>query len=54
MLSSKTGQLSYSYFMFLTQCYKWPAVNERIFIFFITGLLLNVILFSKSPYLTAS
>ena len=53
MMSCKKGKFPCSFFILLTQCHEFPAPEMINFYIFIITLPLNVILFSKSPYLTA-
>ena len=52
MMSCEKGKFPYSFFILLTQWYKFPASKLTNFHIFIIHLPLNVTLFSKSRYLT--
>ena len=53
MVSWEKGKFSYFFHVLLTQLHGFPAQKSTNFYISIIPLPLNLILFSKSPYLTA-
>ena len=51
-MSYEKGKFPYTFFILLTHCHEFPAPKLTNFHIFIIPLPLNVILFSKSSYLT--